>query len=84
MAEIGVLWKTKEKSEEFQLRMFRNIEFAIYNTTFAGANGERPFKKIRKPEDLYKLPSDIKKTNEFNGTFRADLAEAARQGKYKL
>ena len=36
----------------------RNIEFAIYNTTFAGMSGEQPFKKIRKPNDLYKLPTD--------------------------
>ena len=36
----------------------RNIEFAIYNSTYAGMSGTRPFKKIKKPSDVYKLPSD--------------------------
>jgi len=36
----------------------RNLEFAIYNTTFAGMSGEKPYKKIKKPSDLYKLPTD--------------------------
>lgn len=38
--------------------MVRQLEFAIYNTTFAGMSGERPFKNIKKPKDLYTLPTD--------------------------
>jgi hypothetical protein len=38
----------------------RNLEFASYATTFAGMSGERVFKKINKPTDLYKLPTDSK------------------------
>ena len=63
-------------------RAKRRLEFAIYNTCFAGMNGDKPFKKLKKPEDLYKLPSEmIKKVAKFNGQFRPDLAELARQGK---
>lgn len=50
----------------------RNLEFAAYNTTFAGMNGERPFKKIRKPKDLYKLPTD----NQFSGPIKIDKERA--------
>lgn len=41
-----------------QWELNRQIEFAIYNTTFAGMSGERPFKNIKKPKDLYRLPTD--------------------------
>lgn len=40
--------------------MVRAIEFAAYNTTFAGMSGERPFKKIKKATDLYRLATDQK------------------------
>lgn len=40
--------------------MVRALEFATYNTTFAGMSGERPFKNIKKPTDLYRLPTDQK------------------------
>ena len=43
-----------------QWEMVRAIEFAAYNTTFAGMSGERPFKKIKKATDLYRLPTDQK------------------------
>jgi len=42
----------------YQWEMVRQLEFAIYNTTFAGMSGERPFKNIKKPKDLYRLPTD--------------------------
>ena len=50
----------------------RNIEFAAYATTFAGMSGERPFKKIKKPADLYKLPTD----NRNLGPIKIDKARA--------
>ena len=43
-----------------QWEMVRAIEFSAYNTTFAGMSGERPFKKIKKATDLYRLPTDQK------------------------
>lgn len=30
----------------------------MYNTAFAGMSGEQPFKKIKKPSDLYRLSMD--------------------------
>ncbi len=36
----------------------RNIEFAVYNSTFAGMSGKKVFDKVRKPRDLYTLPTD--------------------------
>ena len=43
-----------------QWEMIRAVEFSAYNTTFAGMSGERPFKKIKKATDLYRLPTDQK------------------------
>jgi len=37
----------------------RNIEFSNYQTAFAGMSGENPFKKIKRPRDLYRLDNDI-------------------------
>ena len=48
-----------ENQENSLWTKVRNIEYANYNTAFAGMNGTRPFKSIKKPTDLYKLPSDI-------------------------
>ena len=39
--------------------MTRNIEFSNYQTAFAGMSGENPFKKIKRPRDLYTLLNDI-------------------------
>ena len=39
--------------------MTRNIEFSNYQTAFAGMSGENPFKKIKRPRDLYRLLHDI-------------------------
>ena len=77
------MFKARENVLERDDIKSRDLEFAIYNTCFAGMNGDRPFKKIKKPSDLYRLPSDDIKTKEFNGEFRQDLAEAARRGQYK-
>ena len=38
--------------------MQRNLEFAIYNTCYAGMSGAKVFKKYKSPEDLYRLPTD--------------------------
>ena len=54
----------------------RNLEYASYTTTF-GMNGKKIFKGIKKPQDLYKLPTEIrvKKTN--TAVFDLDRAEEA-------
>lgn len=47
---------------QFQLEQFmrigRNIEFATYNSVYNFMTGKKTFKKIKKPSDIYKLPSD--------------------------
>ena len=50
--------KSHAKNEELLMILTRNIEFSNYNTAYAGMNGKRVFKKIKRPSDLYKLPSD--------------------------
>lgn len=58
MRENTLLAKNVGHNKENELISQRNLEFAIYNTTFAGINGEKVYRKIKKPEDLYRLPSD--------------------------
>ena len=41
--------------------LVRDLRFDIYNTTFAGMNGEKVFKRIKKQSDLFELPQDKKK-----------------------
>ncbi len=54
----------------------RNLEYANYASTF-GANGKKVFRNIKKPQDLYKLPTEnrIKKTT--TAVFDLDRAEKA-------
>ena len=58
MRECSLISAQKDAEHIVKLEMQRNLEFTMYNTTFAGMNGVKPFKKIRKPKDLYSLPSD--------------------------
>ena len=58
MREHTLLAKNIQYKRENDLIQQRNLEFVIYNTTFAGINGEKVFKKIKKPEDLYMLTTD--------------------------
>ena len=43
-----------------ELELHRDMIFTMYNTTFAGMDGRKVFKEIKKPQDLYKLPTDTK------------------------
>ena len=43
-----------------QLEIFRHLEFAIYTNAYAGMSGVKVNKNIKKPSDLYPLPSDRK------------------------
>ena len=36
----------------------RNIEFAQYNVQYNSMNGKKIFKNLKRPRDLYELPSD--------------------------
>ena len=85
MDENNLLLEARSSELERESYYKRRIEFAIYNTCFAGMNGDQPFKKIKKPQDLYLLPSEqVKSVPKFNGKFRPDLAEAARKGKRQI
>ena len=83
MAENVMLSKIADNRLNREDAIVRNIEFTLYKTTYAGMNGEKVFKAIKKPQDLYRLPIDDTKKS-FDGVFRKDLAEAAKQGKYTL
>lgn len=49
----------KSRNEGYRSwELTRQVEFALYNTTFVGMSGERPFKNIKKTTDLYRLPID--------------------------
>ena len=58
LRENALLAKKVSNDEEHLLMLTRNIEFANYNTCFAGMNGTKVYKNIKRPRDLYKLPSD--------------------------
>ena len=42
------------------MSLVRDLRFDMYNTAFAGMSGEKVFKKIKKPSDLFPLPTDKK------------------------
>ncbi len=48
----------KEKQTYKDWERTRQLEFTMYATTFAGMSGEQVYKKIKRPVDLYKLPTD--------------------------
>ena len=47
----------KEKTKLLLLK-FRDLEYTLYATTFAGMKGEKVFKSIKKPTDLYLFPDE--------------------------
>jgi hypothetical protein len=59
--------------------MTRNIEFSNYQTAFAGMSGENPFKKIKRPRDLYKLLNDIPKNIKVDKTAASVDVERMKQ-----
>ena len=52
--------KHKHNQHEDRMISQRNLEFYLHRTTFAGMSGVQVFKDLKKPEDLYPLPSDKK------------------------
>lgn len=56
----------------------RSLEFALYNTSFRGMNGEKSYKKIAKPSDLYKLSTDSEvKTEGLSGDAANDFLKTS-------
>lgn len=50
-------WENQE-SEEW--KKYRYLAFTIIDSTFAGMNGTKVNKKLKRPEDMFKLPTDVK------------------------
>jgi hypothetical protein len=59
LRQIKLLMLSREKQIYMEWDKTRNIEFALYNTTFAGMSGKKVFDKLKKPRDLYSLPIDV-------------------------
>ena len=49
---------SQEKITSREWERTRQLEYTMYTTTFAGMSGEQVYKKLKKPLDLYKLPTD--------------------------
>ena len=50
-----------------------------YQTAFAGMSGENPFKKIKRPRDLYTLLNDIPKNIKVDKTVASVDVERMKQ-----
>ena len=53
----------------------RNIEFATYNASVNPMNGKQNFRKLKKPSDLYRLPTD-EKEKPITGQAAQDLLDS--------
>ena len=56
----NLLEEFKYNNDLQTLSLVRDLRFDIYNTAFAGMNGVKVFKKIKKQSDLFPLPQDKK------------------------
>ena len=62
----------------------RNIEYSNYATTF-GFNGKKIFRSIKKPKDLYTLPSEERKiVKKTTAVFDLERAEKAYNKSNKI
>ena len=64
---------SREKAIYLEWEKNRSLEFTMYNTTFAGMSGKKVFDKVRKPMDLYTLPTDSLHTKPQ----KVDMVQAA-------
>ena len=63
--------------DELSWMQTRNIEYANYATTFS-MNGKRVFRSIKKPKDLYTLPSEDRQIVKKKNTAVFDLERAEK------
>ena len=75
--------KYKQHKHDIRLELQRNLEFTLYNTTFAGMSGVKVFKSMKKPQDLYPLSSDNKnyKPIKIDKVEQAKAIEKVKQNK---
>ena len=58
LRELYLIAKFYENDQNSRWQRTRNIEFAQYNVQYNAMNGKKIFKNLKKPRDLYELPSD--------------------------
>lgn len=78
---LGLKSKAYAKSIVDKAYIIRNIEFAIYNSAYAGMKGEKVFKSYKKPSDLYKLPGE---TDTKQKAFEGDAANDYMKQQFNL
>ena len=50
--------KAWENAQYREWERIRNLEFTMYNVQYQPMSGKKMFKTIKKPRDLYPLPTD--------------------------
>ena len=55
-----MLGEAHENNKEHEWFLTRQLEFAIYRSSIGGMSGKPNFKTVKKPQDLYVLPSEKK------------------------
>ena len=58
--DVSILSQQQEKIKEIELENIRYLAFTIYSSSVNAMNGKKNF-GIKKPEDLFTLPSDVKR-----------------------
>ena len=58
LREIFLMCKSFNTKQYLDWERTRSIEFSTYNVQYGMMDGKKIFKNIRKPSDLYKLPTD--------------------------
>ena len=55
-----MLGEAYENMREHEWFLTRQLEFAVYRSSIGGMSGKPNFKTVKKPQDLYVLPSEKK------------------------
>ena len=58
--DVSILSQQQEKIKEIELENVRYLAFSIYSSSVNAMNGKKNF-GIKKPEDLFVMPSDVKR-----------------------
>ena len=59
MRELYLTCSAFQLHQHFEWERTRNVEFANYNVQYNFTTGKKVFKSIKKPSDLYELPTDV-------------------------